>query len=64
MNFSIQTFDKTVKTDNQDNLNGNRNDNRNHNPLPRQTGGWHVGNSPDSRALSTLEKHNVEYEVI
>lgn len=24
-------------------------------------GGWHVGNRPDSRALSTLKKHNIEY---
>lgn len=24
-------------------------------------GSWHVGNSPDSRALSTMRKHNLEY---
>ncbi|KAJ1521590.1 hypothetical protein ONE63_003241 [Megalurothrips usitatus] len=25
-------------------------------------GPWHVGNSPDRRALSTLKKHNVPYD--
>lgn len=25
-------------------------------------GSWHVGNSPDYRALSTLKKHNVPYD--